>query len=274
MASKPSKIGMRALTMQQPFAAAMAAGVGLYSRRGRATKFGNQAKHAKGERFIGVVEGSNKGADSGAEGEWLAIHCGQNNEHLNNDPLMKRIRAHWPECPPEEELKAAQKCILGAALFVDGSVAGKTAASACPVLREYPCAKPMAWRAAEGRALDTPVPYPKGQVQVWHVYKHGFTDGPADAEKLLALAAASSGKSQNEKKKRAHKIKTEQRRQLVKEEPPAEAPPPKRKPGKRKGEPTVVATTKKKAVKKEEKPEPTSRRSKRTNATATRRKKR
>ena len=254
MASKPSKIGMRALTMQQPFAAAMAAGVGLYSRRGRATKFGDQAKHAKGERCIGVVDA--KGAGNGLEGEWLAIHCGQNNEHLNNKPLMKRIRDHWPECPPEEELKAAQKCILGAALFIDGSVAGNTAASACPVLREYPCSKPMAWRAAEGRALDAPVPYPKGQVQVWHVYKHGFTDGPADAEKLLALTA-SSGKRQK-KTKNKKKIKSEQR--LVKDEPAEESP--QQKPVKRKGKTT--AATKKKVIKKEE-PQPR-RKSRRTSA--------
>ena len=178
MASK-QRIGLRALTMQQPFAAALAAGVGLYSRRGRATKFGHQAKHKAGERAIGPD----------GEGEWLAIHCGQNNEHLNNGPLMKRIREFWPECPSNEELKAAQRCILGVALFVDGTVAGRTASAACPVLREYPCSKPIAWRASEARALKLPVQYPKGQVQVWHVFDTGFVGphGQRDAGKLLAL---------------------------------------------------------------------------------------
>ena len=40
MSDGKTRAGMRAITMQQPFAAAMAHGHGLYTRRGRATKFG------------------------------------------------------------------------------------------------------------------------------------------------------------------------------------------------------------------------------------------
>ena len=65
------RLGIRALTMQQPYATAMAHGVGLYSRRGKAVKFK-------------------------PEGEWLAIHCGQNSEHLNNKATMDAVRKLWP----------------------------------------------------------------------------------------------------------------------------------------------------------------------------------
>eukprot|EP00321_Phaeocystis_globosa_P011064 CAMPEP_0118833118 /NCGR_PEP_ID=MMETSP1162-20130426/42552_1 /TAXON_ID=33656 /ORGANISM="Phaeocystis Sp, Strain CCMP2710" /LENGTH=69 /DNA_ID=CAMNT_0006764757 /DNA_START=76 /DNA_END=282 /DNA_ORIENTATION=- len=69
--------------MQQPYATAMAHGVGLYSRRGKAVKFK-------------------------PEGEWLAIHCGQNSEHLNNKATMDAVRKLWPDCPSDSELKAQQ----------------------------------------------------------------------------------------------------------------------------------------------------------------------
>ena len=163
--------------MQQPFAAAMVAGVGLFSRRGRATRFGDIGKNSAKERTFGPTDGS----------EWIAIHCGQNNEHLRNKPLMKRVREFWPDCPPDEELISAQKCLLGVALFVDGAVPGPVASKQCAILREYPCSKPVAWRAATARALAAPAPYPKGQVQVWHVYKEGFTSSSADSKKVLAL---------------------------------------------------------------------------------------
>jgi hypothetical protein len=95
---------LRAITMQQPFAAAMVAGQGLYTRRGKPTKF-----------------------KSG--GEWVAVHCGQNSEHLNNTPLMEKVRERWPACPSDEELKQQQRCVLGVAHFVDGAVPAKEAES-------------------------------------------------------------------------------------------------------------------------------------------------
>ena len=174
-----TKIGLRAITLQQPFAAAMAAGVGLYTRRGRATKFGaGNAKQTK-ERFVTGEDGT---------AEWVAVHCGKNNEHLHNAPLMRRVRALWSACPSDADLRAGQQCLLGVARFVDGGGSARDAAARCAVLREYPCGKPCAWRADAGRALPGgPITYTKGQVQVWHLKRGGFAD-PLDAAAVLALA--------------------------------------------------------------------------------------
>jgi hypothetical protein len=102
MAAARVRVGVRAITMQQPFAAAMVGGQGLFTRRGKAVQFGAAAS----------PEG----------GEWLAIQCGQNDVHLKNVKLMAAVRTHWPGCPSDEELRADQKSILGFARFVDGGV--------------------------------------------------------------------------------------------------------------------------------------------------------
>ena len=75
MASK-TRVGCRAITLQQPFAAAMVNGVNVFTRRGKATAFSE-------------------------EGEWVAIHCGSNAGHLNNKATMENVRKAWPECPSE-----------------------------------------------------------------------------------------------------------------------------------------------------------------------------
>jgi len=90
MAAAKTRVGIRAVTMQQPFAAAMAHGRGLFTRRGKPTRF----------------HGSS-GEDDGS-GEWIAVHCGRNGEHLNNRPLMASIRALWPGCPSDQELRDGQ----------------------------------------------------------------------------------------------------------------------------------------------------------------------
>ena len=97
--------------MQQPYAAAMVAGKGLYTRRGQPKTF---------------TEG----------GEWIAIHCGQNNTHLN--PItMPRIRKAWPECPSDDVLRKGQRSILGIARFVDSVWAAIPPASTDPLLANY-----------------------------------------------------------------------------------------------------------------------------------------
>jgi hypothetical protein len=159
------RLGIRALTMQQPYATAMARGVGLYSRRGKAVKFQ-------------------------PEGEWLAIHCGQNSEHLNNKATMDAVRKLWPDCPSDSELKAQQRSIVGIAHFVEGDCNASAVAAADPLLRMYDCSKPVAWRADS--ALPWPggsTPYPKGNLQIWHVARSGFSEKGAGAE-LLARAEA------------------------------------------------------------------------------------
>lgn len=160
------RLGLRALTMQQPFAAAMVAGVGLFTRRGKPIAF------AKG-------------------GEWIAIHCGQNEEHLKNMDLMKDIRQMWPACPDTETLRAGQRSVLGIAHFVDGACDAKVAAASDSFLARYDCTKPVAWRADSARACAAPLPYPKGNLQVWHLQKHGFSE-PSHGEQLLCLARTSS----------------------------------------------------------------------------------
>ena len=161
-ATMADRIGIRAVTMQQPYAAAMIHGQGLYSRRGKAFRF----------------------ADGG---EWVAIHCGQSNEHLKNSTLMAAVREHWPGCPSDDELRAHQKCIIGLAKFVDGDVNAAVAAKDDFYLAGYDCSKPVAWRASSARSTTRPFSYPKGQLQVWHVCRGGFADG-ADADSLLAMA--------------------------------------------------------------------------------------
>lgn len=162
------RIGLRAITMQQPYAAAMAAGRGLYTRRGKPTNF---------------PEG----------GEWLAIHCGQNDEHLKNSATMERIRQEWPECPSDAELVSQQRCLLGVVHMVDGTVAAATAAKSDPFLANYDCSKPIAWRADAARTCPRPLPYPKGNLQVWHLTRGGFTAG-GDAAAILELARSTQVK--------------------------------------------------------------------------------
>ena len=180
------RIGLRAITMQQPFAAAMVAGQGLYTRRGKATAF-----------------------DSA--GEWVAVHCGQNDEHLKNAALMEQVRIRWPACPSEEELRGQQKCLLGVARFIDGDVSASTAEKTDFFLAHYDCCKPVAWRADMARAACVPVSYPKGNLQVWHLKSNGFTNGPADAEAILALTGRTfdDGKAVNGSAKE-DKVKVEE----------------------------------------------------------------
>ena len=144
-----TRIGVRALTMQQPFAAAMVANVGLFSRRGRPTKFPS-------------------------EGEWVAVHCGINDEHVKNSKLMAAVRAAWPDCPSDTELRKHQGAILGLVHFVDGNVNANVAAKECPMLQLYDCQKPVCWRAdcavkatkQEGSGMFG-WSYPRGALQVW-----------------------------------------------------------------------------------------------------------
>jgi hypothetical protein len=158
---------MRAVTMQQPFAAAMAAGVGLHTRRGKPTAF---------------TPG----------GEWVAVHCGQNDEHIKNASLMKEIRGAWPACPSDAALRAGQRSILGVAHFVDGACDARAAAAKDTFLALYDCSKPVAWRADAARACASPIPYPKGNLQLWHLQKEGFSNGAADGSLLLQLAPAAA----------------------------------------------------------------------------------
>jgi len=161
MASK-TRAGMRAITMQQPFAAAMAHGVGLFTRRGKPAKWA-------------------------AGGEWVAVHCGGNGEHLKNTKLMAEVREEWPECPADDELRAQQKHLLGVAHFVDGDCDARAAERQCFFLRRYDCTKKSAWRADASRPCTHPVAYPRGALQVWHLYEEGFADA-AEAEQVLDLA--------------------------------------------------------------------------------------
>ena len=83
-----TRVGCRAITLQQPFASAMVHGHNTFTRRGKATSFAE-------------------------DGEWVAIHCGSNNAHMNNPSTMAKIREAWPECPTDDKLKQGMKCILG-----------------------------------------------------------------------------------------------------------------------------------------------------------------
>ncbi len=140
----------------------MAAGVGLFTRRGKPAAF-----HPRGE--------------------WLAIHCGQNDEHLKNGPLMAAIRRAWPACPPDAALRGGQRSLLGVARFVDGACDAKAAAAGDAFLARYECTKPVAWRADAARASTAPIPYPKGNLGIWHLQRGGFSE-PAGCAAVLGLA--------------------------------------------------------------------------------------
>jgi hypothetical protein len=159
MSKQHTRIGLRAITMQQPFAAAMVCGMGKFTRRGKCVDFG-------------------------PSGEWIAIHCGANDTHLKNAKLMKEVRAHWPDCPSDADLKASQKHLIGVSHFIDGAVdsSGEEAGS-CFFVKHYPaCSKKFAWRADYTVPSKVPVAYPKGQVQIWHIYKEGFPNKGAEDE--------------------------------------------------------------------------------------------
>jgi hypothetical protein len=179
-ASAKPRLGMRAVTMQQPFAAAMAAGVGLYTRRGKPTAL------APG-------------------GEWVAVHCGQNDEHVKNPQLMREIRRAWPACPSDAALRAGQRSILGVAHFVDGACDARAASAKDAFLALYDCSKPVAWRADAARACAAPLPYPKGNLQLWHLLGEGFTrasDGALLLQLPPAAAAPPEGKLGEGKKRK------------------------------------------------------------------------
>jgi hypothetical protein len=172
--------------MQQPFASAMVHGQGVFTRRGRAVKFD---------------------LGEGNDGEWIAVHCGSNVEHLNNGKLMSEVRHHWPDCPDDEQLRAQQGCILGVARFIQGDVSAKDAERACFFLNRYQCSKAFAWQADCGLSCRTPLAYPKGDLQVWHVYLEGFAKA-SDAAALQGLVvegrkAPAEGQEGKPTKKRA-----------------------------------------------------------------------
>jgi hypothetical protein len=166
MASKsPTRTGIRAITMQQPYAAAMCAGMCRFTRRGKATNFG-------------------------ADGEWIAVHVGSNNEHLNNKSAMVEIRKHWPDCPSDDELKASQKHIIGFARFRNGSVGAlEKGPRDCVFMQQYKCHKPFCWETDQGYTLQKSISYPKGQLQIWHVYDEGFGDASESGDGFLKSVA-------------------------------------------------------------------------------------
>ena len=172
----PERVGVRAITMQQPYAWAMAAGYGLYTRRGRATRFREGRECA---------------------GEWVAIHVGCNSAHLQNAKLMAAVRRRWPQCPSDGELRGMQRCIIGAARFVDGSVSATNDADAKNdwFLSHYDCSKTVAWRADRALLTTTALQYPRGQVQVWHLKHAGFEGGKAEESALLRAINADEAKS-------------------------------------------------------------------------------
>ncbi|EOD20357.1 hypothetical protein EMIHUDRAFT_469955 [Emiliania huxleyi CCMP1516] len=71
--------------------------------------------------------------------------------------------------------------------MVDGNVAAAAAAKADAFLANYDCSKPVAWRADAARACARPLPYPKGNLQVWHLTRSGFAAGE-DTAAILELA--------------------------------------------------------------------------------------
>jgi hypothetical protein len=180
--------GVRAITMQQPYAAAMVANVGLYTRRGKAVAFDQ------------------------AGGEAIAIHCGQNQEHLDNAAKMKKIRAIWPECPSDADLRSSQRCILGVAVFTESVAATAPPASVDPLLSMYDCSKPFAWSATHAVRLDAPVSYPSGQVQIWRIKDENFGGSAAEkaAGKALLTTAVRSAKSLGKAVAKVVKVKSEE----------------------------------------------------------------
>ena len=87
-----------------------------------------------------------------------------------------------------------KKHIVGVARFVDGAADATAAAKADAILATYPCSKSVAWRVDSSRPLPVALPYPKGQLQVWHVTSDGFTAKGCEGELLELLAACKSGK--------------------------------------------------------------------------------
>lgn len=114
----------RAITLQQPFAALMAHGACNFTRRGKPASFAS-------------------------DGEWVAIHCGSNDEHLKNAQLMDTVRQLWgTKCLSDAELRAQQGGILGFARFVDGSIDAKSVK--CPFMQLYSCTKQYMWKTDSG----------------------------------------------------------------------------------------------------------------------------
>ena len=165
------KTGVRAITMQQPYAAALSAGFCKYTRRGRAT---------------GFAEG----------GEWIAIHCGGNDEHLKNKKAMAAIRKAWPTCPSDAELKAQQRHILGFARFVGSTPASSSGPQDCAFMQNYQCSKPFCWEADAASPLSIPVSYPKGALQIWHLYDDSFASKAESGGNFRAKVPSSNLKSE------------------------------------------------------------------------------
>jgi len=146
---------IRAITVQQPFAAALVAGVKTVENRGFAIKLP-------------------------PEGEWLAIHCGANMKHLKDKAVMDRVRANWAGCPSNKELEKGAKTILGFVHFSASKLLSDPEIRSNP-WAGFPCTKGYCWQASRAVACEAPPSYSPGQLQVWHVYAEGF-NSPAHAK--------------------------------------------------------------------------------------------
>ena len=104
--------------------------------------------------------------------------------------------------------------------MVQGDCIAKEVSKVDFFLKSYECSKAAAWRADAASATTKPLPYPKGNLQVWHLTKGGFGDGGgADAESIMALAKAKGGAAKKEAvkveaatsgKKRSASVKVEE----------------------------------------------------------------
>ena len=56
-------------------------------------------------------------------------------------------------------------------------------------LQAYDCAKSFAWRADAAVACSKLMPYPRGNLQVWHLTEEGFAE-TSDAHHVLGLVAS------------------------------------------------------------------------------------
>lgn len=142
----------RAMTVQQPFAAAMLAG----------------HKNVENRHYSVTLPPDGSGL-------WVGIHVGRNSKWLNDRNVMAKVRKLWPGMPDDvTKLKRDQGKIVGVALLSKALPIGEAEAQGWGDAGwvGLPCRNEFVWRVSRVAPLAAPFAH-SGQLRVWRVNDAG-----------------------------------------------------------------------------------------------------
>lgn len=186
----------RGITVQQPFAAAIMAGVKDVENR----------HYAVSLSMGGADDGD--GADSGL---WVAVHVGKNDRWLKNAAVMKRVRKLWPGLPNDDALRKDFGRIVGVCHLCDVAARSEAVARGWGDWVGLPCENEFVWRIDGVIPVEKPFAH-RGQLRVWKVdashapHLRGLVDSRGAAALRAAdttSAASGSGEDRSRRAKAA-----------------------------------------------------------------------